>query len=79
MPIGSYNKDGIKELTVKDARKKARELSDLYLNGITDLREYLDAKQATITAQYEKELAQLEQEKLEADAHYLQHLLLGKP
>lgn len=68
LPIGSYNKDGIKGLTVKDARKKARELSDLYLSGITDLREYLDAKQATITAQYEKELAQLEQEKLEADA-----------
>lgn len=68
LPIGSYNKDGIKGLTVKSARKKARELSDLYLSGITDLREYLDVKQATITAQYEKELAQLEQEKLEANA-----------
>lgn len=68
LPIGSYHKDGIKGPTVKEARKKARELSDLYISGIIDLREYLETKQATLTAEYEKKLAQLEKEKEEAKA-----------
>lgn len=67
LPIGSYHKEGIKGLTVKEARKRARELSDLYVSGIVDLREHVETKQAALTARYEEELAQLEREKQEEE------------
>ena len=46
LPIGAYDGDGTTGLTLKDARQRARQLSDLYLSGITDLRAHLEGEQA---------------------------------
>lgn len=60
IPLGGYDKKGIKGLTLKAARAKAGELSQLYQSGVTDLREYLDVQRAA-------EEARLEAEKVEAE------------
>lgn len=54
LPLGAYHKEGLKGLTVKEARKRARGLSDLYISEIVDLREYLESRQASLNAQHKR-------------------------
>lgn len=68
LPIGVYDRDGTTGLTLKDARQRARQLADLYLSGVTDLRAHLEAEQAATDAAREAETARLLQEKAAADA-----------
>lgn len=68
LPIGAYDRDGTTGLTLKAARQKAREFADLYISGITDLREHLDVEQATAIAVRDAELTRMAQQKIEADA-----------
>ncbi|MBV2133359.1 tyrosine-type recombinase/integrase [Pseudomonas sp. MAP12] len=68
LPLGSYDRDGTTGLTLKTARQRARELADLYLSGITDLREHLAATEAARIAARDAELARLAAEKAATEA-----------
>ncbi|SDR91885.1 tyrosine-type recombinase/integrase [Pseudomonas oryzae] len=68
LPLGAYDRDGTTGLTLKSARQRARELTDLYLNGITDLREHLQAEEAARIAARDAEMARLADEKAAAEA-----------
>lgn len=63
LPLGAYDRDGTTGLTLKSARQKARELTDLYLSGVCDLREHLEAEQAARVAARDAELNRLAVEK----------------
>lgn len=68
LPLGAYDRDGTTGLTLKAARLRARELTDLYLSGITDLREHLEAEEAARIAARDAELARLAEERAAAEA-----------
>jgi integrase len=68
LPIGSYDRDGTSGLTLKAARQRARELTELYLSGVTDLREHLEAEEAARKAARDAEIARLEAEKAASEA-----------
>ncbi|MNO81662.1 Prophage CP4-57 integrase [compost metagenome] len=68
LPIGAYDRDGTTGLTLKAARRRARELADLYLTGITNLREHLEAEETARVAARDAELARLAAEKAAAEA-----------
>lgn len=68
LPLGAYDRDGTSGLTLKAARLRARELTDLYLSGITDLREHLEAEEAARIAARDAELARLAEERAAAEA-----------
>ena len=63
LPLGAYDRDGTTGLTLKSARQKARELTDLYLSGVCDLREHLEAEQTARVAARDAELNRLAAEK----------------
>ncbi len=68
LPLGAYDRDGTTGLTLKAARQRARELTDLYLSGITNLREHLEAEEVARIAIRDAELARLAEEKAAAEA-----------
>ncbi|HHK4756177.1 TPA: tyrosine-type recombinase/integrase [Pseudomonas aeruginosa] len=68
LPIGSYDRDGTSGLTLKAARQRARELTELYLSGVTDVREHLEAEEAARKAARDAEIARLEAEKAASEA-----------
>lgn len=68
LPIGAYDRDGTTGLPLKVARQRARELADLYLSGISDLRSHLEAQQLAADAARDAEVARLAQEKAAAEA-----------
>lgn len=68
LPLGAYDRDGTTGSTLKAARQKARELADLYLSGISNLREHLEAEQTARIAARDAELARLAAEKSASEA-----------
>ncbi|EKF73541.1 MULTISPECIES: site-specific integrase [Alcanivorax] len=62
IPLGAYSRTGTNGLTLKTARAKANELSQLYLTGIKNLTEHLDAERDAEKAIREAEVRRLEQE-----------------
>lgn len=67
LPIGAYSRDGTTGLTLKTARQRARELADLYLGGISNLREHLEAQEIARAAARDAEVARLTNEKAAAE------------
>lgn len=68
LPIGNYDQSGNDGLTLREARSKAGELSRRYQDGIRDLKEYQEAKEAARKATHEAEMARLEAERDAASA-----------
>ena len=68
LPIGAYDANGTDGLTLKEARNKAGEWSRLYQSGTRNLREHLDAEDATRIAARDAELARLTAEKAATEA-----------
>lgn len=68
LPIGSYDRDGSSGLTLKTARQRARELTDLYLGGVSDLRGHIEAEERARKAAREAEITRLETEKAAFEA-----------
>jgi len=62
LPLGNYDPTSTDGLTLKQARSKAGELSKLYQSGITDIREHLEAEEASRIAKRDAELAQHQRE-----------------
>ncbi|MCG8438703.1 MAG: tyrosine-type recombinase/integrase [Pseudomonadales bacterium] len=60
-PLGVYSRTGTTGLTLKQARTQASELSRLYVSGIKNIGEHLDAERAAHEATRQAELAHLEQ------------------
>lgn len=73
LPIGSYDRDGTSGLTLKSARQRARELTELYLGGVTDLREHIEAEETARKVARQAEIARLETEKAASEAALARH------
>jgi integrase len=73
LPIGAYDRDGTTGLTLKTARHRAREMADLYLSGIIDLREHLEAQLTTRKAIQDAELARIRDEQAAVAAEAARH------
>ncbi len=67
VPLGQYDQEGKTGLSLKEARAKAGKLSQLYLDGITDIKGHLAAELRLQEAQRVAEEARLEAERKAAD------------
>ena len=63
LPIGSYDREGLNGLTLKDARRRAAELSRLYQDGATNLREYLALQENVKEIRLRDEIDQAERDR----------------
>jgi len=66
--FGSYDPKGHKGYTLKDARSKALEYRQLYLEGLTDIKGHFERESQLIKAQQIAEQARFEAERKEAEA-----------
>lgn len=66
--FGSYDSKGDKGFTLKQARSKALELRQLYLNGITDIKGHFEREAKLIKQQQLDEAARLEAARNEAES-----------
>lgn len=68
LPIGAYDRDGVRGLTLKEARRKASELSALYQSGTTNLREHLLLQEEAKEVRLRSEIEQAEKDRLAVQA-----------
>lgn len=66
LPIGKYNQSGTSGFSLKDARKRAGELSLLHQRGITDIKGHLEAETRIEVANQAAEEAKFEAERVAA-------------
>lgn len=66
--FGSYDPKGLKGFTLKQARSKAMEYRQIYLNGITDIKGHFEREARLGEAQREAEEARLETERRDAES-----------
>ena len=77
IPIGIYDANGKRGLTLKKAREKAGEFSRFYQNGRHDLRAYLDDQDAQERARMESAARARQEEERQAKSGTLKALLKG--
>lgn len=68
LPLGHFDEEGRDGLSLAEARSKAAELSKLYLSGVKNLREHLEAEEAARQAAEEARKAAQEAALAEAQA-----------